>query len=113
MIPKSESTSEKQEDVKLTSDDVGEAGAMKLIQGRYQAVGESEKSWWSKFPTFLKGGKKALQVISNSKLNTAFSFILNQDKTLRTLRNLLVAASTYGLERLLNAKAFNCPDKNY
>ena len=25
-----------------------------------------------------------------------------------TLRNLIVAVSTYGLERLLNAKAFNC-----
>ena len=30
-----------------------------------------------------------------------------------TLRNLIVAVSTYGLERLLNAKAFNCPEENY
>ena len=30
-----------------------------------------------------------------------------------TLRNLIVAVSTYGLERLLNTKAFNCPEENY
>ena len=30
-----------------------------------------------------------------------------------TLRNLIVAVSTYGLERLLNAKAFSCPEENY
>ena len=71
-------------------------------QGQDQAVaGESAKRWWSKFRTFLKGGQK---------LDTAFRFIQNQNTT---LRNLLVAVSTYGLERLLNAKAFNCPEKNH
>ena len=45
-----------------------------------------------------------------SKLNRTFSLIQSNSIT---LRNLVVAASTYGLERLLNAKAFNCPEENY
>ena len=45
-----------------------------------------------------------------SKLNKVFSLIQSNSIT---LRNLVVAASTYGLERLLNAKAFNCPEMNY
>ena len=30
-----------------------------------------------------------------------------------TLRNVVVALSTYGLEELVNAKAFNCPEESY
>ena len=43
----------------------------------------------------------------NSK---AFSLIQNNSIT---TRNLVVAATTYGLERLLNAKAFNCPEERH
>ena len=35
-----------------------------------------------------------------------------QDNSI-TLRNVVVAASTYGLERLLNAGVFHCPDNGY
>ena len=59
-------------------------------------------------PNLLKRLKFAGE--KTSKLNRAFSFIQSNSIT---LRNLLVAASTYGLERLLNAKRFNCPEKNY
>lgn len=45
-----------------------------------------------------------------SKLNKAFNLIQNNSVT---LRNVLVAASTYGLERLLNVKVFNCPENSY
>ena len=48
----------------------------------------------------LKGLKdaKALSLIQNNPI---------------TVRNLVVAVGTYGLERILNAKAFNCPEKRY
>ena len=52
----------------------------------------------------LKLGKKT------SKLNKAFSLIQNSSIT---LRNLVVAAATYGLERLLNSQVFNCPENSY
>lgn len=45
-----------------------------------------------------------------SKLNKAFSLIQNNSIT---LRNVVVAAATYGLERLLNAQVFNCPENSY
>lgn len=44
-----------------------------------------------------------------SKLNKAFKLI--QNNTI-TLRNVVVAAATYGLERLLNIQVFNCPESN-
>ena len=43
----------------------------------------------------------------NSK---AFSLIQNNSIT---TRNLVVSFATYGLERLLNAKAFNCPEETH
>ena len=52
----------------------------------------------------LKLGEKT------SKFNRAFSLI--QDNSI-TLRNLVVAASTYGLERLLNTIVFHCPENGY
>lgn len=52
----------------------------------------------------LKLGEKT------TKLNKAFNLIQNNSIT---LRNLVVAAATYGLERLLNAKVFNCPVNGY
>lgn len=45
-----------------------------------------------------------------SKLDKAFSLIQNNSIT---LRNLVVAAATYGLERLLNSQVFNCPENSY
>lgn len=45
-----------------------------------------------------------------TKLGKAFSFIQNNSIT---LRNLVVAAATYGLERLLNAQVFHCPENSY
>jgi len=45
-----------------------------------------------------------------SKLNKAFSLIQNNSIT---LRNLVVAAATYGLERLLNSQVFHCPENSY
>lgn len=40
----------------------------------------------------------------------AFSLIQNNSIT---TRNLVVSAATYGLERLLNGKAFNCPEEGH
>ena len=45
-----------------------------------------------------------------SKLDKAFSLIQNNSIT---LRNLVVAAATYGLERLLNSQVFDCPENSY
>lgn len=45
-----------------------------------------------------------------SKLDKAFSLIQNNSIT---LRNLVVAAATYGLERLLNSQVFHCPENSY
>lgn len=52
----------------------------------------------------LEIGKKT------SKLDKAFSLIQNNSIT---LRNLVVAAATYGLERLLNSQVFHCPENSY
>ena len=60
------------------------------------------------FSKLLKQLKAAGE--KTSKVNRAFALIQSNSIT---LRNLVVAASTYGLERLLNAKAFNCPEKRY
>ena len=49
-------------------------------------------------------GKKA------SKLEKAFGLIQNNSIT---LRNLVVGAATYGLERLLNSQVFHCPENSY
>lgn len=46
----------------------------------------------------------------SSTLNGAINLIQNNSIT---LRNLIIGASTYGLERLLNAKVFHCPQKNF
>ena len=45
-----------------------------------------------------------------SKREKAFSLIQNNSVT---LRNLVVAAATYGLERLLNSQVFHCPENSY
>lgn len=71
-----------------------------------EANAREEKS--SEIPSLWKRLK--LAVANTSKLNGAFSLI--QSNSIN-LRNLVVAASTYGLERLLNAKAFHCPEKSY
>ena len=42
--------------------------------------------------------------------SNAFSLIQNNSIT---TRNLVVSAATYGLERLLNGKAFNCPEEGH
>jgi len=42
--------------------------------------------------------------------NSSKLFTLSKNTT---LRNVVLAASTFGIERLLNAKAFNCPEKGY
>ena len=69
---------------------------------------KKKKTLFCKFRTFLNGYK--LPAGNPFRLSTAFNFIQNNNKT---LRNLIVAMSTYQLQQLLNAKAFHCPDKNY
>ncbi|CAH3019432.1 unnamed protein product [Porites evermanni] len=69
---------------------------------------KKKKTLFCNFRTFLNGYK--LPAGNPFRLSTAFNFIQNNNKT---LRNLIVAISTYQLQQLLNARAFHCPDKNY
>ena len=69
---------------------------------------DSEKQGKSKILNLLK--RWAFAGEKTSRFNKAFSLI--QDNSI-TLRNLIVAVSTYGLERLLKAKSFSCPEENY
>jgi len=68
----------------------------------------SEKtSKWSKLQTFWRELKGINPGENSFKL---FSFIQSKNTT---LRNVVLAVSTFGIERLLNDKAFNCPEKGY
>lgn len=69
---------------------------------------DSEKQGKSKILNLLK--RWAFAGEKTSRFNKAFSLI--QDNSI-TLRNLIVAVSTYGLERLLKAKSFSCPEESY
>lgn len=56
---------------------------------------------------------KRLQLAFGHKSSTFHGAInLIQNNSI-TLRNLVIGASTYGLERLLNAEVFHCPQKNF
>ena len=68
---------------------------------------KKKKTLFCKFQTLFKGLKLGVKTF---KLSSAFSLVQNNSTA---LRNVVVAASTYGLERLLNAKAFNCPEEDY
>ncbi|XP_078374447.1 calcium homeostasis modulator protein 6-like [Oculina patagonica] len=70
------------------SSDTGK-GISQWLRNKAQNLGEKASK--------LKG-LKAISLIQNNSV---------------TSRNLLVAAATGGLEHLLNAKAFNCPENNY
>lgn len=67
-----------------------------MMVGTETVTENLKASFWTKF----KGLK-----------SKAFGFIQNDNSI--TTRNLVVAAATYGLERVLNAKAFNCPEEKY
>ena len=79
-------------------------------EGRSDEKGEgiTEEDGKLEIPKLLDRLKLAGE--KTSKVHRAFSLIQSNSIT---LRNLVVGASTYGLERLLNAKAFNCPEENY
>ncbi|XP_068696600.1 uncharacterized protein [Montipora foliosa] len=83
--------------IELKVEDIEELPINETKERRKLKISE----WWNRLK--LTGGK-------TSKLHGGFSLIQNNSIT---LRNVVVAASTYGLERLLNAEVFHCPEKNF
>ncbi|KAL9970963.1 hypothetical protein ACROYT_G023433 [Oculina patagonica] len=71
---------------------------------------ENQEKGWKIFKWLRNNGLKLGEKTSKFKGLKAISLIRNNSVT---CRNLLVAAATGGLEHLLNAKAFNCPENNY
>ena len=72
--------------------------------------GEDSGKGWKIFKWFQNKGQKLAGTTSKLKGLKVISLIQNNSVT---SRNLVVAAATGGLEHLLNAEAFNCPDSSY
>ena len=75
--------------------------------GNPEKGASGKRSKWLKLQTFWRALKGINPGWNSFKL---FSFIQSKNTT---LRNVVLAASTFGIERLVNAKAFNCPEKGY
>ena len=76
-------------------------------KGNPEKGATGKESKWLKSRTFWRALKGDDPDGNSFKL---FTFIQSKNTT---LRNVVLVASTFGIERLLNAKAFNCPEKGY
>ena len=82
-------------------------GGVRHEKGNPEKGAPGKESKWLKLRAFWGALKGDNPDGNSSKL---FSFIQSKNTT---LRNVVLAASTFGIERLLNAKAFNCPEKGH
>ena len=100
---------ENQKDVLLEAFEVQNPseGRLRHIKDNPEKGASGKESKWLKLRSFWRALKRDNPDGNSSKL---FSFIQSKNTT---LRNVVLAASTFGIERLLNAKAFNCPEKGH
>ena len=82
-------------------------GRVRHAKGNPKKGASGKESKWLKLRAFWRALKGGNPDGNSSKI---FSFIQSKNTT---LRNVVLAASTFGIERLLNAKTFNCPEEGH